>query len=263
LRDRARRFVRTLAALCLLIPVSNASADPLADTVARIKPSIVGVGTFQKTRQPSATFSGTGFVVADGLHVVTNFHVLPRNLNVEGKEALIVVLGGASGIQARNAQIVATDKARDLALLRIEGPPLNALKIGDSSAAREGQALAFIGFPVAMALGLFPATHRATLAAIVPIARAGITGRELNPRMVQRLRDGPYAVFQLDATAYPGNSGSPVFDPVSGDVYGIVNSVFIQETREQSISRPSGITYAIPAIHIADLLEKAGFPPAR
>ena len=109
-----------------------------------------------------------------------------------------------------------------------------------------------------MALGLYPATHRATLAALVPIARAGITARQLNPRMVARLRNSAYTVFQLDGTAYPGNSGSPLYDPSTGQVFGIINSVFVQGTREQAISRPSGISYAIPAVHIRRLLEQAG-----
>jgi S1-C subfamily serine protease len=74
--------------------------------------------------------------------------------------------------------------------------------------------------------------------------------------MIIRLRDSAYIIFQLDATAYPGNSGSPLFDPVTAQVYGIINSVFIQGTREQAISRPSGITYAIPSIHILDLMEQ-------
>ena len=248
--------VLVVAVLVLSSAVAPTLADPLADTVARIKPSIVGIGTFQKTRNPAATFSGTGFVVADGLHVVTNAHVVSRGLNFEAKETLAVLLIGPSGGQHRNAQVIAIDKARDLALLQIEGPALRALQIADSAAVREGQSLAFIGFPIAMALGLYPATHRATLAALVPIARAGITSRELNPRLVTRLRD-PYVIFQLDATAYPGNSGSPLFDPATGDVYGILNSVFIRETREQSISRPSGIAYAIPSVHIKELLEQA------
>jgi S1-C subfamily serine protease len=107
-----------------------------------------------------------------------------------------------------------------------------------------------------MALGLYPATHRATVAALVPIARAGVTARQLNPRMIKRLRDSAYVIFQLDATAYPGNSGSPLFDPATAEVYGIVNSVFIQGTREQAITHPSGITYAIPSIHVRHLLEQ-------
>ena len=247
--------------VCLLwlFLATSAGAADLTSTVARIKPSVVGIGTFQQTRSPSTVLNGTGFAVGDGRHVVTNAHVL-RELNAPQKEELVVLVSGSSEPEARNAVIVAVDRGRDIAVLRIDGAPLPALTIGDSTRVQEGMSLAFTGFPIGMALGLYPATHRATLAALVPIARAGVTARQLNPRMVTRLRDSAYVVFQLDATAYPGNSGSPLYDPASAEVYGIVNSVFIQGTREQVISRPSGITYAIPSIHIRDVLEQAQVP---
>lgn len=264
------RFPRwTSTSLAALVSLACAMAGPasgaglLADTAARIKPSVVGIGTFQKTRSPSTMFSGTGFAVADGLHIVTNAHVLRRDLNSERKETLVVLVPGAEEPDARAAEIVAMDRGRDLALLRIEGAALPALDIADSASAREGQELAFTGFPVGMALGLYPATHRATLAAIVPIARAGITAKQLNPRMVTRLRQSAYVIFQLDATAYPGNSGSPLYDAASARVFGIINSVFVQGTREQAISRPSGITYAIPSAHILHLLQEANVRIAR
>jgi len=254
-----RLLALRLAIMAILLEMGAGTAlaaDALIETVAKIKPSIVAVGTYQKTRNPSAAFNGTGFVVADGLHVITNAHILPRELSVENKETMIVLVKRAEQVDNRQAQIIAVDHARDLALLQIEGPALPAVTIGDSASMREGQALAFIGFPVGMALGLYPATHRATLSALVPIARAGITARQLNPSMINRLRDSAYVVFQLDATAYPGNSGSPVFDPVTAHVYGIINSVFIQGTREQAITKPSGITYAIPSAYIQDLLDQ-------
>ena len=75
--------------------------------------------------------------------------------------------------------------------------------------------------------------------------------------LVARLRESAYVIFQLDGTAYPGNSGSPLYDPATAQVYGIVNSVFVQGTREQAISRPSGITYAIPSVHILSVLQQA------
>ena len=68
---------------------------------------------------------------------------------------------------------------------------------------------------------------------------------------------GAYSVFQLDATAYPGNSGSPVYDVASGEVVGIVNSVFVKGTKESALSAPSGITYAIPASKLIDLLQRS------
>jgi S1-C subfamily serine protease len=62
-------------------------------------------------------------------------------------------------------------------------------------------------------------------------------------------------VFQLDGTAYPGNSGSPVYHPASGEVVGIVNSVLVKGTKESALKTPSGITYAIPVQKLKALLE--------
>jgi S1-C subfamily serine protease len=63
-------------------------------------------------------------------------------------------------------------------------------------------------------------------------------------------------VFQLDGTAYPGNSGSPLYDPETGLVYGVINMVFVKGTKEAALSNPSGITYAIPGTYIRGLLER-------
>jgi len=56
---------------------AGAGNQPLVNTIAIAKPSIVGVGTVQKTRRPPNILRGTGFVVADGLHVITNAHIIP------------------------------------------------------------------------------------------------------------------------------------------------------------------------------------------
>ena len=65
-------------------------------------------------------------------------------------------------------------------------------------------------------------------------------------------------MFQLDAIAYPGNSGSPLYDVDNGRVVGIVNSVFVKKSKESALTSPSGITYAIPAEYMTRLLKKAG-----
>jgi S1-C subfamily serine protease len=98
------------------------------------------------------------------------------------------------------------------------------------------------------------------VSAITPVVRPGITAKDLSARMISRTRESVYNVFQLDGTAYPGNSGSPLYDPEDGTVYGIINSVFVQGTRESAISRPSGITYAIPGRHIRELLQREKTP---
>ncbi|MCW8949129.1 MAG: S1C family serine protease, partial [Sedimenticola sp.] len=63
--------------------------------------------------------------------------------------------------------------------------------------------------------------------------------------------------YQLDGTAYPGNSGSPVYDSQSGRVVGVLNSVFVKESKETLLERPSGISYAIPVRYVHALLKDA------
>ena len=76
--------------------------------------------------------------------------------------------------------------------------------------------------------------------------------------MINRIKVGAFNIFQLDATAYPGNSGSPLYHPDTGVVIGVINKVFVKESKENLLKEPSGITYAIPAKFAAALLQKAG-----
>ena len=140
----------------------------------------------------------------------------------------------------------AIDPGSDLALLKIGGDALPALRLRDSDGVKEGQAVLFTGFPIGAALGPYPATHRGMVSAITPIAIPQARSAELNPKVIRRLTSGSFPIFQLDATAYPGNSGSPVYDPESGEVLGIVNMVFVKGTKETALTQPSGITYAMP-----------------
>jgi S1-C subfamily serine protease len=134
---------------------------------------------------------------------------------------------------------------------------LPALTIGDSDAAKEGQDILFTGFPIVGVLGPYPATHRGIISAITPIAIAQGRAGDLDAQTVRRLANGAFPVFQLDATAYPGNSGSPVYDPATGEVLGIINGVFVKGTKESILTQPSGITYAVPANHLQSLLKSA------
>jgi S1-C subfamily serine protease len=70
----------------LILTAAHAFADEptaLPDTIAKVKSSVVAIGTFQKTRRPPSVFRGTGFVIGDGLYVATNAHVLPEKLDQE------------------------------------------------------------------------------------------------------------------------------------------------------------------------------------
>ena len=258
LPGRSRRGLLAVlgcAVLACAAPVHTMAAD-LRAIVPAVKRSVVGVGTFERTRSPSTVFVGTGFIVGDGLDVITNAHVVPGASADGGIVQLGIVLPEGEGVRFRPAELVSRDNEHDLAHLRISGTPLPALELGDSDTAQEGQELALTGFPLAMALGLHAATHRATLAAITPIVRPSIGARNLDPRQIAALQRAPFNIFQLDGTAYPGNSGSPVYDPATGKVLGVINAVFVKGLKETAITAPSGITYAVPSNYVRDLLRR-------
>jgi S1-C subfamily serine protease len=182
--------------------------------------------------------------------------VVPEFLNTENRETLGIVIARGDEIEFRPAVLVSRDRAHDLAHLRISGAPLHALKLGDSDGVAEGQDLAFTGFPLGMVLGLHPATHRALLSAITPIVMPSLSSRQLDPKMIAQLQRAPFSIFQLDGTAYPGNSGSPVYDPADGTVLAVINMTFVKGLKENAITNPSGISYAIPVNFVRDLLQQ-------
>jgi len=253
-----RRGCLMLAALCLMLAGPATLADNAVNTIERVKGSVVAIGTFERTRVPAFQFRATGFAVGDGSLIATNAHALPAVLDSERREMLVIAIPAPGREpQVREARELAVDVGTDLAVLKINGPPLPALKLGGLEGVREGQSVLFTGFPIGSVLGIIAATHRGMIAAITPIVIPPPVAANLDPRVLRRLTTGSFPVLQLDATAYPGNSGSPVYDPESGEVLGIVNMVFVKGTKEAVLTQPSGITYAIPAKHLQALLTKA------
>ncbi|MGE0099017.1 MAG: S1C family serine protease [Hydrogenophaga sp.] len=250
-------FVVLLTLSAMAGPVAAAAAS-LADTIARLKGSVVLVGTFRATDSPRFQLRGTGFIVGDGRMVITNAHVLPDDPTGANAQAMVVQVRkpGASGWESRPVTLLGTDAPRDLALLRMEGPPGPAAVVGDSSQVREGDALAFMGFPIGGLLGYSTVTHRAMVSSITAASLPSPTADRLSEQAIRGLRVGTYDIFQLDATAYPGNSGGPLFDPGTGEVVGVMNMVLIKSTRESAMSQPSGISYAIPSRYVLELLAR-------
>jgi len=249
-----RTILLGIAGLLLNMQAAPAIAG-LVETIERVKPSTVVVGTYKKTGSPQFLMRGTGFVIGDGNFVATNAHVI---LDIPDTDAeLVVLIGTGSELgesRLRRAKLVASSTQHDLAVVRIDGAPLPALKLANSDSAREGQSVAFTGFPIGGALGFSPVTHRGTISSITPIALPAGNAQQINPKLIRQLKSGAFNIFQLDATAYPGNSGSPVFDVDSGEVIGVINMVFIKGSKEAALSQPSGISYAIPSVYLKNLL---------
>lgn len=255
--SRWRRLVGLASfGAAVLCTAPGVRAD-LPATVAAVKPSIVVVGLYKSTASPRFNLRGTGFAVADGSFVITNAHVLPTPEQQDPEASVAVQVRARTGeLQLRKVTVAEIDRLHDLALLRMEGAPLPALKLRDSDTVREGESVAFTGFPIGGVLGFSPVTHRATVSSVTPIALPAATGQQLSERAIRSLRDGTFNIFQLDGTAYPGNSGGPLFDPETGEVVGVINMVFVKSTKEAVLSQPSGISYAIPANFIAQLLQR-------
>ena len=229
----------------------------LVDVIAVAKRSVAAVGTFNELDNPRFTFRGTGFVVGDGRLLITNAHVLPAPVGGEGKSVLAIQFdSGAGSLEVRAATVARVDPTHDLALLRFEGNALPALRIADAKDIHEGLAVALIGFPIGGVLGFRPVTHRGIISSITAVALPPANSQQLNEKTVRRLREGNFDIYQLDATAYPGNSGGPLLNAENGDVVGVVNMVLVKSTKESALSQPTGITYAIPARFVEELIRR-------
>ncbi len=248
-----------LVLLLLISFAAEAEADGLVDTVQAVKQSIVGIGTYQPTRRPPVRLLGTGFSVGNGRLIATNNHVVPTDMSTTELERLVVLTGAGSSAQMHPAVLSASSPEHDLALLNVDAYIPAVALAGADVMLKEGEGVAFTGFPIGSVLGLYPATHRGIISAITPIAIPSSSSRQLTASKINRLRN-PLLVYQLDATAYPGNSGSPLYRPDSGEVVGILNMVFVKSTKEDVLSNPSGISYAIPVKHLRAMLQELEKP---
>jgi serine protease Do len=179
----------------------------------------------QPGRQPDAQSLGSGFIISEDGYVLTNNHV------VTGADEIIVRLPDRSELEAK---LVGADPRSDVALLKIEGRNLPAVKLGDSSKLKAGEWVVAIGSP-------FGFDHTVTAGVV------SATGRSLP--------NESYVPFiQTDVAINPGNSGGPLFN-LAGEVVGINSQIF---TRSGGFM---GLSFAIPidvAMDVANQLRDSG-----
>ncbi len=229
-------------------------AADLVSLLPQIKPAVVAIGIYNPTAAPRLKLIGSGFAVSPGNKVATNFHVIEKALDTSKNETYVVLSGhGTQPTMHRITQTVSS-REHDLALLTID-QKLPFLSLAPADLAAEGTEIAFTGYPITGVLGLFPATHRGMISAVTPIAIPADHSTVINPRTLRQLQQ-PFMVYQLDATAYPGNSGSAVYRQSDGKVVAIINMVLVKSSREAVLSDPSGISFAIPVAHLHQLMAK-------
>ncbi len=162
---------------------------------------------------------GSGFVVSEDGHIVTNHHV------VDGAKDIAVTFHDKRRLPAR---IVGADPKTDLALLKVDtDEPLAHVAFGDSDRVRVGDWVVAVGNP-------FGLGHSVT---------AGIVsahGRQIGA--------GPYDDFlQISAPINRGNSGGPAFN-LEGEVIGVNTAIFSPNGGNV------GIGFAVPASLAGDIV---------
>ncbi len=188
------------------------------EVVERVNDAVVTVineQTVSGLGQLQPVGSGTGFIIDDQGHVVTNWHVVTG-----GQEFLVILANG----ERRPATLVGADQVSDLAVVQMEGDVPAIVPLGDSDLAKPGQPVLAIGSP----LGSFTNT--------VTQGIVSATGRDF-PGSSNYTN-----LIQHDAAINPGNSGGPLFN-FSGEVIG-VNTLGIPMQNGQPVQ---GLFFAIPS----------------
>ena len=183
-----------------------------------ISPGVVSVNT---TRQPRSYFDagrrggGTGSVIDDQGHGLTNYHV------IEDADQVTVSLGGDKTYPAR---IVGRDPDTDLAVIKVEGAreALKVVPMGDSDRLVVGQKVLAIGNPFGFA--------RTLTTGVISGLQRPIRSR--NNRPIE-------GAIQTDASINPGNSGGPLLDS-SGRMIGINTLIYSPS------GASAGVGFAVP-----------------
>ncbi|MBZ0107965.1 MAG: serine protease [Candidatus Scalindua rubra] len=227
----------------------------LIKTLKKVKPAIIAVGTYHPLSKPPVKFFGTGFVYSTDGYAITAAHVINAIYEKDDIDNLNVFFPATGNSRKIRAKIVVESQKHDLSIIKLTGSNFNYVDLGDSSKVEDGQSIALCGYPYGPVFGLYPTTHTGIISNISPMAIPVQNTSFLTNRMITALND-PYTIFQLDCTAFPGNSGGPLFLPETGEVIGVLNSAFVKITKENK-QVSTGISYAIPINYAKELMESS------
>src|ERR1700704_6962334 len=197
-----------------------------ASGVAFIRSQIVQKtpSVFGLPQQQQSTATGSGFLIDNSGHILTNAHV------VDGAQKVEVQLGDGTQQQA---QVVGSDPSSDIALLKVDNTEgAQPLQLGDSSKVQVGDPVVAIGNPFAL--------DRTVTSGIVSALQ-----RQIQAPNGFSISD----VIQTDAAINPGNSGGPLING-AGQVIGINSQI------ESQRGGKLGICFAVPIKPAADVVSQ-------
>ena len=175
---------------------------------------------------------GSGFVVDEAGHIVTNQHV------VEDAENISVRFSDGT---RRAAEVVGEDPSTDVAVIEVDAPreALEPLTLGDSNSVGVGEPVIAIGNPLNVGIS-------------VTTGIVSGVGRPIKAPNNYTINDA----VQTDAAINPGNSGGPLVN-ASGDVVGM-------DTAVAGDAQNIGFALAIDNVKpVADKLRTGGTEPTR
>jgi S1-C subfamily serine protease len=178
-------------------------------------------------RQQENVSTGSGFVLDDKGHILTNAHVVANSTDVHVS---------FSDHRTVTARVVGKDPDTDLAVLAVspKGTTLRPLVLGDSSAVRVGDPTVAIGNPFGL--------ERTLTTGVVSALQRRITAPS-----GFAIED----VIQTDAALNPGNSGGPLLD-ATGRVIGVNSQIATGDGSSGSV----GIGFAVPASTVRSVLRQ-------
>ena len=190
---------------------ATGEAESLADMVARLSPSVVGIATRQNGQQGI----GSGVIVSADGYILTNHHVA-----AEGAEVTLIFADGTKEL----ASAVWSSQALDLAIVKAREGSYPAAAMGSVEDVRVGEQVVAIGTPLALQF-----QHTVTGGIVSALNRTLQVPSGRSTAFMEQL-------IQTDVAINPGNSGGPLLNQ-RGEVIGIV-TVRVEEA--------AGIGFAIP-----------------
>lgn len=205
-----------------VIPNEVLLQDSLVQLYESVSPGVVSIQVYSDL----GSGIGSGFVVDQEGHIVTNYHVVELAQEVE--------VHFQSGLKVFG-EVIGEDLDSDLAVIRVNVEPseLHPIPIGDSDLLRVGQTVVAIGNPFG-------------LSGTMTVGIVSARGRTLES--IRQTEAGAFFsagdLIQTDATINPGNSGGPLLN-LNGEVVGINRALQTGAGTPLGTTSNTGIGFAV------------------